>query len=191
MIFTSPAAVRFSARLGALRPTPACKVIAVGPGTARALERHGVKSVVVPARADSEGVLGLPELESPRAMDIALVGAPAGRNLIAPTLRRRGANMHDVHVYARVPARLTARHFDAVLQARKPLLITVTSAQALGVLARILPQAVWQRMLAGTAVVSSARLERIAAQAGFRNRIRAASASNADLIAAIGSFSVL
>ncbi|WP_187300657.1 uroporphyrinogen-III synthase, partial [Mizugakiibacter sediminis] len=41
-VFTSPAAVRYAARLTPLRFARACVVIGVGAGTARALRRAGV-----------------------------------------------------------------------------------------------------------------------------------------------------
>src|SRR6185312_11386606 len=69
VLFTSPAAVRFAARLAPLRTH--ASVLAVGQGTARALARHGVREPLLPSRQDSEGVLGLPALAAVRGRHVA------------------------------------------------------------------------------------------------------------------------
>src|SRR5690606_3210293 len=108
VLFTSPAAVRAAAALQRLHARRGQAWLAVGAGTAAALRRAGVAGVAAPARMDSEGLLALPALGAVRGRSIGLVTAPGGRNLIAPTLARRGARIVRAEVYARVavaPAR--------------------------------------------------------------------------------------
>ena len=181
-IFTSPAAVRFAF---ALRPSLRLAkdtVFAIGAGTARALARRGVTAAYPLDRSDSEGLLALPALAKPRGRRVAIVGAPGGRDLIAPTLRRRGAKVEPIAVYRREPPRLTARHLAALAAAPDPLLTLVSSGEALANLVARLPDRELARMRRQTVVVSSARLAALARKHGFRTLVEARSAAPRDLL---------
>ena len=185
-IFTSPASVRFGAKI-LPRVRKRDRVFALGAGTARALARHGLRATTPRDRADSEGLLALAELTQVRGRRIALVGAPGGRDLIAPTLRRRGAIVEAVHVYRRVPPRLARRHFDALSAARDPLVMLVSSAEALTHLVAVLPPDELARLRGQIIVVSSARLVASAREARFGEIVQARSAAPRDLLAAAAS----
>ena len=118
-----------------------------------------------------------------RGRRIALVGAPGGRDLIGPTLRRRGAKVEAIHVYRREPPRLTRRHFDALAAADDPLITLLSSGEALANLVAALPPPLLARLRAQTIVVSSARLAAAARAAGFGAIVPAASAAPRDLLA--------
>lgn len=182
-IFTSPAAVRFGAALLPPRRARArIRAYAVGDGTARALARHGVAATFPRDRSDSEGLLALPGLERVRGRRIALVGAPGGRDLIGPTLRRRGAKVESIHVYRRVAPRLTRRHFDALAEAGDPLITLVSSGEALAHLVALLPPAALARLRAQILVVGSARLAALATAHAFTEIVLARSAAPRDLL---------
>lgn len=183
VIFTSPAAVRFAARLARLRTS--ARVLAPGAGTLRALHRAGCTQVLAPTREDSEGILALPALRDVRGQRITLVGAAGGRGLLASELTARGARVSQVHVYARMPARLDARHASLLRRARHPLYVLLSSAEALANILAALPDDARRAMLAGTAVVSSKRLADAAQAAGFAGVLPAGSAHAADLLAAV------
>lgn len=78
---------------------------AVGPGTVRALRARGVSEVIVPAsRFDSEGLLAEPFFAESqcRGNAFALIRGDGGRDLLAQTLRARGASRVDeIAVYQR------------------------------------------------------------------------------------------
>ncbi len=184
-IFTSPAAVRFGAGILPPRRTRRnLQAFAVGDGTARALARHGIIATIPDERSDSEGLLSLAGLKRVRGRRIALVGAPGGRDLIGPTLRRRGARVDALHVYRRAPPRLTRRHFDAIEAAADPLITLVSSGEALGHLIALLPDAQLERLRVQPLVVSSARLVGIARENAFEQIVQARSAAPRDLLAA-------
>ena len=185
LIFTSPAAVRFAARLLPLRTH--ATVIAPGAGTAAALRRIAQLDAHVPQRADSEGMLVLQDLQRLRGKRIGVVSAPGGRGLLESTLRSRGARVVQAHVYQRVPARLDRRHADPLLRGGAPLYVPLSSSEALRNLLAALPADAQRALLAGTAVASSDRLLQAARKAGFARVLRAASAHDADLIAAIAA----
>lgn len=182
-VFTSPAAVRFAFRITpTLRIAARGHVFGVGAGTLRALMRHGIRGIAPNERSDSEGLLALPELADVRGRRIALVGAPGGRDLIATTLRKRGAGVEAIHVYERVPPRLTRRHFDALARASDPLITLISSGEALANLVALLPAGLLARLRRQTLIVSSARLAALARENGFENIRVAASALPGDLL---------
>lgn len=184
-IFISPAAVRYAFRAApSLHVADRALVCAVGAGTQRALARHGVTSLAPRDRADSEGLLALPELASVDGWRIGLVGAPGGRDLIAATLRARGAEVESIHVYRRAPPRLTRRHFDALAHAPDPLITLISSGEALAHLVDLLPADALARLRRQALVVSSARLAELARANAFEEVHVAASAMPADLLAA-------
>lgn len=185
IIFTSPAAVRFAARLAPLHTT--ATVLAVGQGTARALRRHSVERVLAPERQDSEGLLAHAALQDLGDRRVALIGAPGGRGLLRTQLAARGARLREVHVYRRVPPRLDRRHRDRVQALPPSALVLWSSAEALICLRQRLPPSAWATLSAATAVVSSERLVVAASEAGFHRIVRATSALSADLLQAAAS----
>lgn len=184
-VFVSPAAVRFAFRADpSLRIPDGTRVCCVGAGTRRALARRGIAAVAPDRRADSEGLLALPELAEMRGRRVALVGAPGGRDLIAATLRRRGAEVEAIHVYERVPPRWTARQLQALARAASPLVTLASSGEALSNLAARLSDEALARLRRGMLVVSSERLADLARAHAFDDVHVAASALPADLMAA-------
>lgn len=86
-------------------PWPAALIpAAVGQGTVKALAAHGIDGCVAPReRFDSEALLALPELatERVRGRRIAIFRGDGGRELLADTLRQRGAEVDCVTCYRR------------------------------------------------------------------------------------------
>lgn len=182
-IFTSPAAARACfALVPALRLPRRARAFAVGAGTRRALARHGVDAYMPESGADSEGLLALPTLADVRNRRIALIGAPGGRNLIAPALRERGARVEAIDVYERRAPRLTRRHFDALAAAPQPWVTLLSSAEALANLIERLPSDLAARWRTQPLVVASERLAALARAQGFDDIGVARSALGADLL---------
>jgi len=184
VIFTSPAAVRFAfALFPRLRLRRATQVCVPGSGSARALQRHGVKNAVYPAgRRDSEGLLALPLFARLRNRRVALIGAPGGRDLLPRELRARGAHVDFVNAYERARPRLDRRHLRALEVAPTPLVSLFSSADALTNLHAVLSPALFAHLAAHDGVVSSARIAEIARTLGFTRVHVAASAEPADLL---------
>lgn len=183
-IFVSPAAVKFAfdAR-PKLRFSHATRVCAVGAATARALHRRGIRAVAWPrGRQDSEGLLALPELQSLRGRRVVLIGAPGGRKLLAQTLRARRARLTRIDAYRRVAPRYSARQLAALESAAMPLLLLVSSAEALANLRAALSLHLFARLAAGDIVVSSERLAALARASLFANVHVAKGPAPADLL---------
>ena len=76
---------------------------AVGPSTAAAIEQYGEHVDIQPADGyDSESLLAEPALEDVAGKTIRIIRGDGGRELLAETLRERGANVHYLAVYERV-----------------------------------------------------------------------------------------
>lgn len=173
VIFTSPAAVRFAARLATLRRKRGQSFLAVGAATAEALRRTGVDAVVSPQRMDSEGLLALRELQGLRGLDIGLVTAPDGRDVLAPALRREGARLLRADVYAREEIPLAAAPVRRLLELRAPACVALSSGAALESALSRLPATAHARLLKLPAIAASERLATLARNAGFA-RVRVA-----------------
>jgi uroporphyrinogen-III synthase len=184
VVFTSPAAVRFARRLGALRGH--ATVLAPGTATREALRRAGLRQAIAPAREDSEGLLALPALGDVHGRRIGIVGAPGGRGLVELELAARGAKLIHAHVYQRAPARLDRRHADALRKASgKPLYVLLSSAEAIANIVASLPDGALRALLHGTAVASSERIAAATRKAGFARVLRAPSAHATDMLDAV------
>jgi uroporphyrinogen-III synthase len=182
LVFSSPAAVRFAARLQLLRT--GATVLAVGQGTARALRRQGVRAVAAPSkRQDSEGLLDLPIWAELGPCRIALIGAPGGRGVLRDQLATRGS-LREVQVYRRALPRLRASHWEGVSALESDACVLLSSAEAMDNLRELAPTAAWQRLASFIAIVSSERLALAARAAGFSRIHMAASANATDLLAA-------
>lgn len=188
VIVTSPAAAAFAAAQTPLRVRRGQRWIAVGTGTAAALQRAGVAAARIPATATSEGVLALPELRAVRGRTIGLVTAPGGRDLIAPGLRRLGAIVVTAPVYRRVPVTPRAHRLAALgaLPAARSALL-VSSGEALAQLWQVLDVRQQQRLGRMACVVSSPRLDAQAQALGFRHRVLASGARPGALLDALAA----
>lgn len=182
VVFTSPAAVRAAARLQALPAMVAC---AVGSGTAAALRRAGATSVRVPERMDTEGLLALPELSAKVCRRIGLVTAPGGRGALHPALQVRGIEVVRADVYERVPMALPRRAVQALREAADPLVLALTSGEALQQVLAQLPADALDVLRTATVIAASDRLAAIAHDAGFEGVRIARSPRPADLVAAV------
>lgn len=184
LIFISPNAVRFG--LAALRQAgltlpDSVHIAAVGQGTARALREAGHEQVLAPSQQfDSEGLLVLPELQQVDGRWIMIVRGDGGRELLADTLRSRGAQVDYLACYKRRPA-----VFDGnALLAERPDVLTVTSSEALEALhAGFEPQARAQ-ICALPLLVIHPRIAERAQEHGWRN-VRVTASGDDGLLAGL------
>lgn len=178
IVFVSKSGVRFAMPLlDQYWPQwPAALVwLAVGAGTAHALEPYGVRAKC-PDVAGSEGLLELPELGSVTGRQVVIVRGRGGRELLGNELIRRGATVNYLEVYERI-----------LLQEQQLVLappgscVVLTSAE---ILENFCGQ-VGDRVVDFSAIVPSARIADIAGKAGFRRVENAGGASDQALYDAV------
>lgn len=167
VVFTSPVAVRAAAALLPLQANTAQHWIAVGSGTAFALQRAGIALVQSPTRMDSEGLLALDSLANLTGATVGLVTAPEGRDVLSPALRQRGAQLLRANVYTRVPIALSTAALNKLRALDAPAGIALSSDGALQQMLAHLPSDLQERMRALPVVAASPRLMQAAHEAGF------------------------
>jgi uroporphyrinogen-III synthase len=140
VIFISPNAAELgmAAILSRGRMPATAQVFAVGPGTARVLQAHDLAGVVTPQGQDSEALLALPQLQDVAGRCVVIVRGVGGRDLLADTLRTRGADVHYLECYRRMRPQTDSLPLLAHWQAGGIDAVTVTSAEALHNLAAML-----------------------------------------------------
>ena len=85
----------------------AAKVAAVGPATARAIQAAGGTVDIVPDDGfDSGHLLATPALQAVEGQSITIVRGQSGRELLAETLKHRGADVHYLGAYRRATRRI-------------------------------------------------------------------------------------
>ena len=166
VIATSPAAVGAARTLAALRIRRGQIFCAVGSATAMALRRAGIAQVLSPERMDSEGLLALPALDAVRGRTVGVLTAPGGRDLIAPTLRARGAEVRRADVYIREPIALSPASLARLRAFDGPLLLPVSSGEALQRVFGHAPSDIAARLRGARILVASARLAAMARSLG-------------------------
>ena len=187
VVFTSPNAVRAATGLRPLRARRGQGWLAVGTGTAAALHRAGIAPAESPGRMDSEGLLAVPALQEVRGRSIGLVTAPGGRDRLAPALDARGADVRRADVYVRTPIAPSPRslaRLRALDALDAPLLLAVSSAEALAHLLAAVPDDIRAILQRARVVAASERLAGLARARGFDDIVVAASARPRDLVAA-------
>ncbi len=110
-IFISVNAVEQGLReVFAIRQWPASlKVAAIGKRSQQALEQQGLLVDLVPQQAySSEALLLMPELQQLRNQKIIIFRGIGGRELLATSLRERGASVEYAEVYRRTRPNLSA-----------------------------------------------------------------------------------
>src|SRR6266481_366785 len=164
-IFISPNAVRHG--MAAIRTAgvlPANLGIAtIGQSSSKALRESGIAKAIAPTeRFDSEGLLDLPEIQNVAGWRVMIFCGDGGRELLADTLRSRGALVEYATCYQRSKPQQDVR----VLLDAKPDAITVTSSEALTCLWQMLDGEVKTMNL--PLFVPHARIAALARQQGWQ-----------------------
>jgi uroporphyrinogen-III synthase len=136
------------------------------------------------AGSDSEAVLAIPELQQLADKRIAIFRGQGGRELLADTLRERGARVDYIEVYRRERVQHDAADVAAFATPDKIDAITVHSGESLQTLAGLLGAAC-KSILTIPIVVPSMRVAKQAGQSGFKQVVNAHGADDASMIKAL------
>ena len=180
LIFVSSNAAKFAGQLIAdfwPQFPPGLSTIAVGPATAKTLSLLLDVDIIQPSGGvTSEDLLKLPLLNDVGGKKIAIVRAQGGRELLAGTLRARGAQVDYLEAYRRTPVDYDAAGFCERLKTAGVNVLTVTSSESLHRLQTMLADNKEQMSLLPLLVPS----ERIALQARELGFVKVVNANGAD-----------
>ena len=166
-IFISPNAVHYgiSAIRAAGELPPYIKIATVGQGSAKALRESGIAQIIAPTEHfDSEGLLALPELQNVAGWHVMIFRGDGGRELLADTLKARGATVEYATCYQRSKPQQDA----GVLLTAAPDAITVTSSEALRYLWQMLDIHAQTSLRDIPLFVPHARIAELALQQGWQ-----------------------
>lgn len=137
-IFVSVNAVQYG-----LAQAGSARIAAIGPATAAAIEAGGRGNDIRSAAGyNSEHLLGEPELHDVSGKVVRIIRGTRGRELLAETLRARGAIVDYLTVYERRLPDYTAAELDNLEQqwrAGEVNVVTIMSVESLQNLVRLLP----------------------------------------------------
>jgi uroporphyrinogen-III synthase len=140
---------------------------AIGPATAQELTRYGIASILVPAtQFDSESMLALPEFQDLKQQRVVIARGVGGRELLAETLRARGAEVIFAECYRRVNPQQSAGNLPELWQNGQLHAMVVTSSEALRNLLALAHEANWVKKV--LICVNHARIAEAARENGLR-----------------------
>lgn len=122
------------------------KFAAIGYQTAKALALYGVHDVLIPhTRFDSETLLALAEMQDVAGKSMAIFRGVGGRELMAETLKARGAHVYFAECYRRVNPQKNTDLLEAQWRQNKLDAVIVTSSEAMRHLVQMANHAEWLR----------------------------------------------
>ena len=145
-------------------------VLAMGPSTARKVSIELDCGVVTSdAGASSEDILLLDELADISGSKVAIVRGIGGRELLAESLRQRGAGVDYIEVYRRMPTQKSGEELATVLRQENINIFVVTSGESLARLDRLIKDTVQlaHSIRSIPIIVPSNRVAKDAAQLGY------------------------
>ena len=156
------------------------KFAAIGPVTASELKSFGVKDVLTPlshvqdgdeskVRFDSESLLTLPEMTNVAGKKILIVRGVGGRDVLAETLKTRGAQVTFGECYQRVNPQTNCNLLAQLWAEKKLHGIVVTSSEAMRHLLDLAGDAEWLRNI--TLFVNHARIAELPTLLGLKVRV--------------------
>jgi len=157
------------------------QLLAIGSGTAAALNELSVVDILhAGIQADSESLLLIPELQSDfiKNKKILIVRGTGGRELLADTLKSRGAIVDYAEVYKRCLPEYDIQERCRLWQNNKPDVVIVSSNEGLENLLKLTQVENKQQLFKSPLVVMSERNANLARELGFISNIGIAKAKS-------------
>ncbi len=140
---------------------------AIGHQTAKELSRFGVHEVLTPhTRFDSETLLALAEMHDVSNKTVMIFRGLGGREVLADTLKARGAQVIFAESYQRVNPQTNTQLLNALWQHGKLDAIVVSSSEAMRYLLDMAANTEWIRHV--TLCVNHARIAELPLQYGLK-----------------------
>jgi uroporphyrinogen-III synthase len=143
------------------------KFAAIGPVTSKELEKFGVNNVLSPKdRFDSESLLELAEMTDVAGKKVMVVRGVGGRDVLAETLKTRGAQVSFAECYQRINPQTNCDLLAQLYAEKKLHGLVVTSSEAMRHLLDLAGAADWLRNV--TLFVNHARIAELPLQLGLK-----------------------
>ena len=140
---------------------------AIGPVTSKELQNFDVANVLSPKdRFDSESLLALPEMHDVKNKKIMIVRGIGGRDVLAETLKARGAQVTFAECYQRINPQKNCELLAQLWRDKKLHGIVVTSSEAMRHLLDLAGNADWLKHV--TLFVNHARIAELPLQMGLK-----------------------
>ena len=140
---------------------------AIGPTTAESLGDYGINNVLIPkGRFDSESLLSLPEMHAMQGKKVMIIRGIGGRELLANTLKSRGADVHFGECYQRINPQTNCEVLAQAFNKNSLQHIVVTSSEAMRYLLEMAGDSDWLKQI--TICVNHARVAEEANKAGLK-----------------------
>jgi uroporphyrinogen-III synthase len=190
-VFISPNAVDFSvpAILSARAWPAALQAVAIGPGSVASLAEYGIRNALAPLeRFDSEALLELPALQRPcvAGKRVLIFRGNGGRELLADSLRERGAEVDYVSCYQR-SAPDSAAALEALWRSDQLDALTVSSSEGLRNLVDLLDAPARASLRTTPVFVPHPRIAELAQKLGLQ-RVILTEPADAGIIAALNVY---
>lgn len=130
------------------------KLAAIGPATARALRKHGLRADLIPDEFRAEGLLAAMPARNWSGKRVLIARAAAARELLPRELRRRGAQVDVVSVYRTVLPEASRERARVLFDQRRLEAITFTSPSTVRNFFSLLGRRRARRALEGVAVAT-------------------------------------
>lgn len=191
-VFISPNAVEHAlpVLLAQQAWPPSLIPAAVGQGTVKVLAERGIPGCIAPTeRFDSEALLDLPELAAGRVRGkrVAIFRGDGGRELLADSLRERGATVDCITCYRRSGPSAGVAPLVAAWRAGRLAALTVSSSEGLRYLFDLLDEEGRAFLQKTPIFVPHARIAENARALGLSNIILTA-AADAGLLAGLVAY---
>ena len=163
------------------------KLAAVGKRTAMALEQLGLEVEICPRQGfSSEALLALDALKNIKGKKIVIFRGEGGRELLAQTLRERGALVEYAEVYRRRIPDNAKEELQALIRKNAIEVVVATSNEGLNNLYQIAGEEHRLWLLEKKLVVLSQRTAKVANELGFIHKAKIANqASDEALVESI------
>ncbi len=182
IIFVSQNAVRYFMQQVQPSSIKLPRIAAVGNATALAIETAGLSVSVLPQNTySSEGLLQSSDFIDVSGQHILIVRGNGGRELIAETLRQRGASVSYAEVYRRQLPETDTTRLEEIWHSQIDVILA-TSNQLLDNLVTLVAEKIGPLFFSKPVVVISSRMQRHAQQLGFSTIWLAEGPSNDQMI---------
>ncbi|MCF6202922.1 MAG: uroporphyrinogen-III synthase [Methylococcaceae bacterium] len=174
LIFISVNAVNFAlnANDGKIEKFKQSSIAAVGKATEKSLHTIGLPVVLIPdSNFNTEGLLATKEMNNVKGTACLIVRGDGGREILANTLRERGATVDYMEVYGRKMPVCNNLKVENMLKLDSLNVITITSGDALKNLLAMIAKELHDKLISIPLIVISKRIKELAEQKGFKHVI--------------------